>query len=166
MSGTFSRAFSSAFAIGPTAFRPSATLASVGQLFGLLQLAGGTDVIDLIGPMSVLAGDDVTYRLTVTDDTGARIDLTAATALEVQVKPALGAPDPPTISKSLAAATITLLDQTSTTTRGQADFTFSSADTNVTSGLYWIDIVLVLGGKRTHVVAPREYTIAATVNGP
>lgn len=140
-----------------------ATLAMVGQLFGRLALAGDT-LIDLIGPMLVYAGDTATLRLTITDDADARIDLTAA-AIEMQVKPAIGAADPATIDKAIGSG-IELLDQTDAATKGQADITITSDDTDQTAGLYWLDVVVMIGGGRVHAVAPLEFTIAPVVNRP
>ncbi len=140
-----------------------AALGLVGQLFGRLALAGDT-LIDLIGPMLVYAGDTATLRLTITDDADARIDLTGA-GIELQVKPAVGAADPPTIAKEVGAG-IELLDQTDPATKGQADVTITSDDTDQTAGLYWLDVVVAIGSGRVHVIAPREFTIAAVVNRP
>ena len=141
-----------------------ASIGVVGQLFGPLQLVGGTTVIDLIGPMLVYAGDTATLRLTVTDDADARVDLTGA-AIELQVKPAIGAADPPTISKAVGSG-ITLLDQTSAATKGQADIAISSVNTTQPAGLYWLDVVVEISGGRVHAVAPREFTVAEVVNRP
>jgi hypothetical protein len=134
-------------------------------LFGRLQ-DGGPNMIELSGPLTVYRGDDVDYVLVVTDDTDTPIDLTSVAALEVQVKTAIGAADPPTLSKSIAAGTVVLLDQTAPATKGRASFGFTSAETNITPGLYWLDIVLVLAGKRTHVITPRAFTITDVVNPP
>lgn len=136
-------------------------IASVGQWFGHLQLVEGADVIDLIGPMRIYRGDTATYRLTVTDDDDARINLTGAT-IELQVKTALGGADPAAIAKTVGGG-ITLLAQADDTL-GQADVAISSADSGITPGLYWLDVVVVLAGSRQHVIAPREYTIADAVN--
>lgn len=135
------------------------------QRFGHLARIGDTRVITLIGPLTVIAGDDLTLRLTVTDDADARVDLTTADALELEVKRALGGADPAAIAKSLGAG-ITLLDQTSADTRGQADIVLTAADTGLAAGLYWLDVVLELGGGRAHVIAPREFVVTATVNLP
>jgi hypothetical protein len=137
------------------------TLGETGRMFGLLQQTGDP-MIELIGPVRVYAGDTTTLRLTITDDADARVDLTGA-ELELEVKQALGGADPALISKSVGAG-ITLLDQTDTVTRGQADIELTSADTAQAPGLYWLDVVVALAGARVHVVAPREFTVAAVVN--
>lgn len=139
------------------------SIAVVGQLFGHLQLVDGGTLIDLIGPMRVYRGDAARYRLTVTDDADARVDITGAT-IEVQVRTALGAVDPPSIGKSVGSG-ITILTQ-SGDTLGQADVVFASGDTNIAPALYWIDVVITLAGDRVHIVAPREYTISSVVNAP
>lgn len=140
-----------------------ATIASVGERFGLLQLVGDI-MIDLIGPVRLFKGDSATYRLTVTDDEDEPIDITGAT-IELQVKTAIGGADPAAISKSVGSG-ITILAQDDDDTLGQADIAVSSADSTLTPGLYWLDVVVTLDGARTHVVAPREFTIADVVNLP
>lgn len=137
-------------------------LAIVGARFGLLQLFGAT-MIDLIGPLRVPRGDYVKYRLTVTDDEDERVDLTGST-IELQVKTALGAVDPPLIAKSIGSG-ITLLTQ-SGDTKGQADIVLLPADTNITSALYYLDIVLVEAGTQRQHVIEREFTIGGVVNPP
>lgn len=132
------------------------------RLLGALQLAGQVPE-DLIGPITVLRGDDAAYLLTVTDDAGARVDLTTCSAIECQVKARTGAADPPAIGKALGAG-IDPLDQQLPATRGQALITFTGDDTDQAAGLYALDVVVV-DGRRTHVVAPREYVIADVVNG-
>jgi hypothetical protein len=140
-----------------------ATIASVGELFGALAIVKGDTMIDLVGPMRILKGDDAVYRLTIVDDADARIDLTAAT-IEMQIKPALGADDPPTIAKSVGAG-ITLLDQTQDETKGQADINIAPADTaSLTPGLFWLDVVAIIGGIRRHAIEPREFTVGDVVN--
>lgn len=132
------------------------------RLLGALQLAGQQPQ-DLIGPILVYQGDDAAYLLTVTDDAGARVDLRTVSAIEVQVKTATGAADPPTIAKELGGG-VDLLDQTLPATQGQALITFTGDDTSQIPGLYALDVVVV-DGRRQHVIAPRDYTIAAVVNG-
>lgn len=134
------------------------------QRFGQIARVGETTVITLIGPLTVLAGDDLALRLTVTDDADARVDLTGS-AIELEVKARIGGPDPAAIRKTVGSG-ITLLDQVSPSTRGQADIAISSADSSLTPGLYWLDVVLVLGGVRGHVIAPREFTVVGVVNQP
>jgi len=134
------------------------------QRFGQIARLGETRVITLIGPLTVVAGDDLALRLTVTDDADARVDLTGAT-LELEVKAKLGGPDPAAIAKSIGAG-ITLLDQTAADTRGQADIAISGDDTSLSPGLYWLDVVLGLDGGRSHVIAPREFVVTPSVNLP
>lgn len=139
-------------------------LGALQQRYGFLAQIGDTAMITLIGPLTVLAGDTLALRLTVTDDADARVDLTGST-IELEVKSRIGGPDPAAIRKTVGAG-ITLLDQVSASTRGQADIAISSSDTSLTPGLYWLDVVLVLGGVRGHVIAPRELTLLGAVNQP
>lgn len=134
------------------------------QRFGFLARVGETHVITLLGPLTVYAGDALPLRLTVTDDADARVDLTGA-AIELEVKARIGGPDPAAIHKAIGSG-ITLLDQTSADTRGQADIAITSTDTSLTPGLYWLDVVLTLSGVRGHVIAPREFTVLGVVNQP
>jgi hypothetical protein len=62
-------------------------------------------------------------------------------------------------------AGIVLLTQTGATL-GQADATITSADTDIDPGLYWLDVVTVIGAVRTHVIPPREFTVLPVVNPP
>lgn len=122
-------------------------------------------MIDIIGPVSVFQGDTLDFFVIVTDDAqpvGNPVSLTGAT-IEVQVKTAVGAPDPPMITKTIGSG-ITLLDQTDPTTKGYALCSFSSLDTSVTPTSYAIDAVVVLNGKRQHVVAPRTFNVLSVVN--
>jgi len=144
----------------PIAVRYLGKLARLNQTFGLLQQAGVT-MIDLIGPIRVYRGDALDLRLTVTDDTDQRVNLTGV-ELELQVKPTLGGADPPTISKAVDSG-IALLAQ-SGATLGQADIAFSSADLDITPGRYWLDVVRDPTGARAHVVPPVEFTVRAAVN--
>lgn len=135
------------------------------QLYALLQIQGAI-LIDLIGPITIDQGDDVDLVITLTDDAGARVHLSGF-QMELQVKPNRGDPDPPTISKSIAAGTIVPLDQTDPDTRGQATVSITSAETNIAARLYWLDIVTINPvGKRGHPMPAREFTIAGVVNPP
>lgn len=143
-----------------------ATLSREGQLFGqLAELADGGVMIEQIGPMRVFKGDSVNYVLTVTDENDARKDLTAATAIELQVKAALDGPEPPLIIRELGNG-VTIRNQAVEATKGQADIVIASASTTLTSGLYWLDVVVLFGTARHHVFGPIEFTIAAVVNPP
>lgn len=135
----------------------------VGQLFGELQRIEGTAMINIIGPITVHKGDQVTFRITVTDDEDERTDITGAT-IELQVKSAKGAADPATIERAVGSG-ITLLDQTDVDTKGQADAILLSAATNITAGLYYLSVVVVLAGVRQTIV-DREFVILDVVNAP
>ncbi|HSR79117.1 MAG TPA: DUF4038 domain-containing protein [Xanthobacteraceae bacterium] len=132
------------------------------QIFGRLQLQGVL-VIDLIGPMLVYRGDQVDLVIVITDDTNARVNLTGF-LIELQIKPTLGSADPPTIAKSTATGTIVLLDQGNPSTEGMATCSILSSETVIPPRLYWLDVAATEpGGRRSHVIAPREFTIAAVV---
>jgi hypothetical protein len=136
-------------------------LAQTNVLVGRLQIAGD-DVIDIIGPVSVFQGDTIDLVLIVTDDAGNPVSLTGST-IEVQVKTAIGAADPPMIAKTIGSG-ITLLDQGDPATEGSAAIAFTSSDTSVTPTAYAVDAVVVLNGKRQHVVAPRVFNVLPVVN--
>lgn len=140
-----------------------ATIATVGELFGLLQLVGETVMIDQIGPLKIFRGNQVTYRITVTDDADARVNLTAY-GIECEAKAELGGADPAAIACSIGDG-ITLLTQ-SGATLGQADIVITSAKSGIAPALYWLDVVTILAGVRVHVIPPRELTIANVVNLP
>lgn len=134
----------------------------VGQRFGELQRLEGTTMINIIGPINVYRGDQATFRLTVTDDEDARVDITGAT-IELQVKTAKGDADPATIAKSVGSG-ITLLAQTGDT-EGQADAVLLSADTDIAPGLRYLSVVIVIAGVRQTLV-DREFVILPVVNAP
>lgn len=139
-------------------------IGTVGQLFCELQRIEGTAMINIIGPINVHKGDQVTFRLTVTDDEDERVDITGAT-IELQVKTAKGDADPPTITKAVGSG-ITLLDQTADSdTEGQADAILLSADTNIAPGIRYLSVVVVLAGVRQTLV-DREFVILPVVNAP
>lgn len=140
------------------------TLAEIGRRFGRLQRVTGGKVITIEGPLLIIRGDDIVYRLTVTDDQDARVNLTGA-SIDFQIRITPGASGSPPIAKSVGSG-ITLLDQTSSTTKGQADIAIDSADTlaaGVPAGLYWLDVLVTASGKRHHAIEPQELAIADTV---
>lgn len=112
-------------------------------------------------------GETREYVITVTSD-GEAQDLTAATAIELQVKALPGSADPPLASLSLADG-ITLRPQTGDTL-GQADIVFPVAwltTASTPAGTYYFDIVVVLPGPiRRYVVKPRKVVIRDVVNPP
>jgi len=113
----------------------------------------------------VYRGDSFTFRLTVTDDKDPPepVDLTGI-AIEFEVKPVLDGPDPALIRKTIGAG-IALLTQ-SGDTLGMADVTGSSADTDIAAKIYWLDVVTIAGGIRTHVIGPRMFIVDPVVNAP
>lgn len=138
-----------------------AAIVTLGQLFGRLQ--DNNTMINLIGPMSLPRGDSATYLLTVTDDDDDAIDITGL-GIELEIKSALGAADPATIRKTVGAG-ITLLTQ-SGDTLGQATIEIDSTDSDITPGLRYLDVVVIDGADRQHVVGPREFSITGVVNAP
>ena len=144
-----------------------------GVLLGLLEISGGLRgqlqqkiggaMIDLAGSMSVLRGDSLTYVLTVTDAAGAAIDLTGY-AVELQIKEAIGDPDPPLISKAIASGIV--LQTQSGATKGKATITITSADTDLAARQYMLDAVVSKDGIRTHVIGPATWTVRGVVNAP
>ncbi len=141
-------------------------LSDVGRLFGLLQFVEEAPVIDIVAPPTFWRGETRTLRLTVTDDADARVDLTAATAIEFQIKSAPGAADPALVAKALGDG-VTLLTQTGETI-GQADIVIAQGDTTdataMPAGVYWLDAVVVLGGVRSLVQQPLQMFLRDTVN--
>ena len=124
-------------------------------------------MITITGPIQLIRGDDYVFRITVTDDTDARVDLTSA-AIQFQIRTAPGAAGAPAVAKSVGSG-ITVLDQTQPTTKGQADIAIDSADTaaaGVPAGVYWLDAVTVILSKRHHVIDPMECEIIDSVTPP
>jgi hypothetical protein len=142
-------------------------LGDVGRMFGLIQIVEEDPVIDVVTPPVFWRGDDRTLRLTVTDDADARVNLTSATVITLEIKASTGAADPALVSKILGAG-VTLLAQGSPDTIGQADIVIAAADTinaaTLPEGVYWLDVVVVIGGVRSHVIEPMECAIRDVVN--
>lgn len=129
-------------------------LAIVGKLFALLQQDTGENMVNLIGPISITRGDDLDLVLTVTDDEDAREDITGA-AITVTVTQTPGGA---ALFTKTVGSGVTLRAQAGDTL-GQADIAISSANLTAPAGLYWIEVVIVLGGKRQTLVELREFTI-------
>lgn len=117
----------------------------------------------LTQPLYLLAGESRVLRVTVEDETGARINLTGAT-IEFQVKAALGGADPALISKFVSSG-ITILPQSGETV-GQADIELLSEDTAALSGTYYYDVVVVIGGARSYIIVPSKFFVSKVVNQP
>lgn len=114
-------------------------------------------------PISIERGDTYTWKVTAWDEDGARLNLTGAT-IEFQVKSALGAADPALIAKSVGSG-ITLLSQVDDATEGQFTIDLVSSDTETrTPGVYWYDVVLIISGKRQHIIPPSKFVIKGVVN--
>lgn len=136
-------------------------IALAGQRFGLLQQDTGETMIDLIGPIEVVAGDDLDLVLTVTDDEDEREDLTALTGDDIRVRIAAELGGASILEYTVGAGVTIEADQTvGSDTRGQATVAIPAADLTRTPALYYIEATVVIGGKRKHIVTPREFTIA------
>lgn len=111
----------------------------------------------------IYSGEDKTFLITVIDSAGNPTDLTPYTALEFEVKPQAGDPDPALISKTLGSG-LTLLAQTGDTL-GQAHLKISSVDTVGQSGTFECDLIGVDGaGDRQVLMPPSPFVIFNVVN--
>lgn len=128
------------------------------RLFAELALDGITP-FTLVGPISVCRGDTVDLVITFTDDTDHVFDLNFVAEIELQIKAAKD-DSQPLVAKSVSSGSIMKrLD-----IAGRADVSLSGADTMLMPGLYWIDVVAIIAGRRQHSVRPREFIVAAVVN--
>lgn len=138
------------------------SIAIEGKLFGLLQQDTGEIMIDLIGPIEVVAGDDLDLVLTVTDDEDAREDLTGLVGDAIRVRIAVDFSSPAILELTIGSG-VTLLDQTDPDTKGQATVTLTGAQLTQTPQLYYAEATVALEGKRQHVIEPRQFTIKPTL---
>lgn len=116
--------------------------------------------------LTVYKGEQRKWRFTVTNaDDGTRQDLTGAT-IEFQVKIKDGDPDPPSISKSVGSG-IVLLNQSDPATKGQFELTLLPADTSsLQAKVYRYDLITVIGGVRSFLRYPSNFTLKPVVNLP
>lgn len=110
----------------------------------------------------------LTYKVVEPSETEPNVynpkDLTGVT-IEFQVKPKVGAPDPPTIEKSIGSG-IVLLPQ-SGDTLGKFQVTIQTSDTSsVAAGSYAYDIVMIEAGERKPIRRASPFVINAVVNSP
>lgn len=132
-------------------------LSTQGQLTGTLQLQGVTVAV-IEGPITVFQGDTAQYLLIVTDDDGQPFPLSTATAIDVRVAPVEGA----SVSIALAlGAGVQLLDES--TSKGRAVIAFGSTDTAIAPNRYRMNVKVTAPGLAQHVIAPRDFIIAAVV---
>lgn len=110
-------------------------------------------------------GETIDKVLTVATD-GELRDLSVATGIELQVKSAPDADDPPLISLAIGYG-ITLRAQ-SGATLGQADVTISSAQVDALApGVYYYDVAVDFPGpERKYVVKPTKVIVKGVVNRP
>ncbi len=110
-------------------------------------------------------GQTVRKVLSVSTDGEART-LADATSVELEVKSALGGPDPAPIALGIGTG-ITLRDQDDEP--GVADVVITSAQIQtLTPGVWWFDVVVVWPSpaERAYVVPPTKVIVAAVVNQP
>lgn len=137
--------------------RLAGILSTRGQLTGTLQLQGVTVAV-IEGPITVFQGDTAQYLLIVNDDEGQPFPLSTATAIDVRVATAEGA----SVSIALGlGAGVQLLDES--TSKGRAVIAFSSFDTSIAPTRYKMNVAVTAPGLRQHVIAPRDFVIAAVV---
>jgi flavoprotein len=109
-------------------------------------------------------GQSKTYLVTVTDELGARVDLTGGVA-KMTIKDNLTSPTV-TIAKSSTVVTeIVILSQVVETTKGQFEVYFVPSDTtSVAPGEYKYDVwVQLASGKRYPVIHPSSFLLEASV---
>ncbi|MES2170554.1 MAG: hypothetical protein V4479_07510 [Actinomycetota bacterium] len=135
------------------------TLPVTPRLTATLQLQG-VIAVDIPGPITVYQGDTASFLLTVLQDDGQPFDLATATAIEFRVKPADGAPDPPTILKALGSGVVVSL---ATPATGTAIIALGTGDTAISPARYRVDVVVVAPNLRQHVIAPQDFVLAAVV---
>ncbi len=111
-------------------------------------------------------GEDVTYRITVTDADGERYDLEQFTDIEFEAKAQEGAPDPARIAKTLDGGDIVLLDQSAEATKGQADITVAAADSaSLVPGTLRYDVIGIHATEgRKLIIAPSDLVVRGAVN--
>ena len=107
--------------------------------------------------LQMVRGEDVTWRLTVTDNTGSTLNLSAWDDLQFTVQN----PDTSSvlISKSLAASGITLVaSQSVEANRGRLDLALASADTlTLDAGTYRYDVLGIDGDSdRDTLIHPSD----------
>lgn len=112
---------------------------------------------------TILRGTSKTYRLTVVDDDGARVDLTGAT-VHFTVRTALGAPTAAIAKTSANPLQIAILNQAVATTKGQADIMLTPSDTSSLLGKLIYDVwVVLVSGSRYGVVEPSTFLVNRAV---
>lgn len=107
-------------------------------------------------------GETAEWNLTVTDATGALVDLSSILAAEFEVKVNFGDPDPALVHLDLSAG-ITILDQN--TQKGQLFVQASTTQTlSLTQAVYAYDVFIVRADGGRKRVAWGDLTIVDTVN--
>lgn len=119
-------------------------------------------------PLRVWRGETRTWKLTIWDaDTEARVDLSAYSDIQFEVKTDVETVDPALISKSKLTTGVTVLAQTGDTL-GQLTVTVAPADTsgvNTPAGVFKYDVWGISGSNRYLLSRPATFTIEGVVNG-
>jgi hypothetical protein len=116
-------------------------------------------------------GETISYVLTVQSD-GAGVDLSSATAIELQLKAEPGDADPPLVALSMATGEIVPRTQTGDDV-GKADITVpydTLMDDATPAGTYWIDVVVLFPASPQNIrrvpIKPRRVRLKDLVNQP
>lgn len=114
--------------------------------------------------VTVYKGQTKTWRVPVSDEDGAAVNLTTVDEIEFQVKRRAGNADPPLISKSLGDG-VTVLDQTDPDTLGSFEIRLEASDTSgMDEGVYRYDVVLIAGSDRQYIVPSSKFNLLEVVN--
>jgi hypothetical protein len=112
--------------------------------------------------LSWVRGETAEWTLTVTDSTGALVDLSSILAAEFEVKVNFGDPDPALLHLDLVAG-ITILDQTTKT--GQLFISATTTQTlSLSQAVYAYDVFITRADGGRKRVAWGDLTISDTVN--
>jgi len=114
--------------------------------------------------LTIYKGEYKALRVTVLDPNEAPVDLTLATVIEFEVKPAAGDADAAIIISKALGTGITIEPQ-SGDTLGQFVIQIQPSDTAlIAEQAATYDIVAVIDGKRRLIVKPSEIRIRPAVN--
>ena len=114
-------------------------------------------------PLELSAGESRSITITITDDDGARVDLTGA-RLTFTVRKKINTAVVLTKSSTVSGEIDILTPQTDADKTGKAALTLEAADTSGLRGTFVYDIWLVtIGGSAFPVVAPSPFVVRETV---
>jgi hypothetical protein len=116
-------------------------------------------------PLRIWQGETKVWRFTIwNDEDDTRLDLSAYTDFEFEVKNDTGDADPADISKNVASG-IEVLTQSGDTI-GQLEVTLTPPDTSaLVAGVYKYDLWGLIGSERYLLSKPADFTIEPVVNG-